>query len=79
MLRWFGRRSRRSGGSRRGGGSGRSRGLGGGGGISRGGGVGTLELIIGVVAVIIVIVFLLQLLDCEGRALAGVLLLSPPG
>ena len=63
MQRWFGGRSRRSGGSRRGGGSGRSRGLGGGGGISRGGGVGTLELIIGAVAVIIVIVFLLQLLD----------------
>ena len=63
MRRWFGGRSRRSGGSRRGGGSGRSRGLGGGGGISRGGGVGTLELIIGAVAVIIVIVFLLQLLD----------------
>jgi hypothetical protein len=63
VRRWFGGRSRRSGGSRRGGGSGRSRGLGGGGGISRGGGVGTLELTIGAVAVIIVIVFLLQLLD----------------
>jgi len=62
-------RLRRFGRSRRGGRSSRGRSGGIGGGFSRGrsggisGGLGTLELIIGVVALLIVVIFLLQLID----------------
>ncbi len=59
MRRWFGRRSR--------GGEGRSSSRRGGGSVrevsGRFGGVGTLELIIGVLAVLIVLIFLVRLID----------------
>ena len=61
-LRRFGR-SGRGGGSRRGRGGGIGGGSRRGGSEGIGGGVGTLELIIGVVAVLIVVIFLLQLID----------------